>query len=278
MQDQTLIYTMPLNVRYGEVGPDGLAQLSALANWLQEAAGQSADTLGFGERKMTALGIGWILTRLVLRLHRLPGAGESIAVRTWPSHHDHLAHRGYEVVDSAGNTLVTGASAWIVMEMATRHMEGFPPALQELYPTNPPECEAFTTRTLPRLQNALYSAPILARRDDLDLNGHVNNARYLPWLLECLPPVHITPAAGQTAPNTPDEPSYTAECSPIPHLIDISFRAECFPGDSLVCLCGAPAEQDTKNPRLIHALRRNTGEGDKQEDVCRAVTYWNTLP
>ncbi len=271
MQDHALIYTLPLNVRYGEVGPDGFAQLSALANWLQEAAGQSADTLGFGEHEMTNMGIAWILTRMVLRIHRLPEAGESICVRTWPSHHDHLAHRGYEVQDAAGNMLVSGTSAWSIMELANRRMGGFPPALQDLYPTQPPVCEPFSARVLPRLQNAQYSATILARRDDVDLNGHVNNARYLPWLLECLPPVVSSRAHADSAPL----------CNPIPRLLDVSFRAECFPGDALVSLCGAPVDQDpTTAPeqRLIHALRRNTPEADKQEDVCRAVTHWETIP
>lgn len=78
-------YDFPLHVRYGEVGADGVVTLSALANWLQEAAGQSASTLGFGEETLSSMGLTWILTRLVLRIRRLPASGEAIRVHTWPS-------------------------------------------------------------------------------------------------------------------------------------------------------------------------------------------------
>ena len=42
-------YDLTFPVRYGEIGENGVATLAALGNWLQEAAGLSADSLGFGE-------------------------------------------------------------------------------------------------------------------------------------------------------------------------------------------------------------------------------------
>ena len=87
-------YDLTLNVRYGEVGADGVATLSSLANWLQEAAGQSASSLGFGEETLTDMGLTWILTRLVLRIRRLPTSCEAIRVHTWPSLLDRFGYRG----------------------------------------------------------------------------------------------------------------------------------------------------------------------------------------
>lgn len=253
--EQQLIYELPLNVRYGEVGHDGRTLLSALGNWLQEAAGQSADRLGFGEQALADMGVTWILTRLVLRIRALPPAGTAVRVRTWPSRLDHLAYRGYEVYDTAGALLVAGGSAWAVMDLGTRRLCPFPPGLLAAYPPSTPGCEAFTGRTLPRLRTAVCAAPIVARRDDLDINGHVNNARYLPWLLECLP--------------------WTPGHSLLPELVDITFQAECFPGETLMSLCGVPADTTAVPHILVHALRR---AHSAEEDVCRAVTRWETLP
>ena len=78
-------------------------------------------------------------------------------------------------------------------------------------------CIPFPSRTIPRLREGIGSSDVLVRRDDLDINGHVNNSKYLGWLLECLP-------------WSPGE-------SLIPSLLDVTFRAECFPGDALTSQC-----------------------------------------
>ena len=76
-------YDLTFQVRYGEIGENGVATLAALGNWLQEAAGLSADSLGFGESELLHSNVTWILTRLVLRIARLPRAGEALRVHTW---------------------------------------------------------------------------------------------------------------------------------------------------------------------------------------------------
>lgn len=264
MQDSAPIersYDFVLNVRYGEIGAEGVATLSALANWLQEAAGQSASELGFGEETLSSLGLTWILTRLVLRIRRLPASGESIRVHTWPAQLDRFGYRGYEVFDARDELIVSGGSAWSIMDLAARRLAPVPAELAAVYPVNPRPCGAFTCRVLPRLsgEGDVRSA-VRVRRDDLDINGHVNNAHYLSWLLE-----PFSAAAGQPV---------------VPRLVDLGFRSECFPGDELISLCGeVPAEGEAGEVfgapapcRMVHAIRRGS------DDACRAVTLWERRP
>lgn len=65
----------------------------------------------------------------------------------------------------------------------------------------------------------------------------------------------------------------------IPSLLDVTFRAECFPGDALTSQCvPLPDEADATAPDgfpqaphgLLHVIRRT----DSGDDVCRAVTRW----
>lgn len=260
-----LAYDLPLNVRYGEVGADGVATLSSLANWLQEAAGQSASSLGFGEETLASLGLTWILTRLVLRIRRLPTACEAIRVHTWPSLLDRFGYRGYEVFDASDQRIISGGSAWSIMDLAARRLTPVPPELSAVYPRHARPCDAFTCRVLPRLAgDADNRARLRVRRDDLDINGHVNNAHYLSWLLEPFAP--------------------RAEQARVPALVDLGFRAECFPGEELVSLSGASDDAEGGDVfgspapcRLVHAIRRVSGESGG-EDVCRAVTWWNESP
>lgn len=100
-------------------------------------------------------------------------------------------------------------SAWTVLNLTTRRLTALPEELAAVYPVNTIPCIPFPSRTIPRLREGIGSADVLVRRDDLDINGHVNNSKYLGWLLECLP-------------WSPGE-------SLIPSLLDVTFRAECFP-------------------------------------------------
>lgn len=259
-----------LMVRYGEIGENGVATLAALGNWLQEAAGRNADRLGFGEEALLPHGLTWVLTRLALRIVRLPRAGEELVIHTWPSTMDRFGHRGYEVRDGNGTLIVTGTSAWSVMELAGRCMARLPDQLAPKYPAAPRPCEPFACRVIPRIRPEEASrCPLIVRRDDLDINGHVNNTRYLAWILENLPPA---PALlhNWKEPLTP-------------RLVDITFRAESFPQDKLECLC-APALAPAGSPQEVfgrpvpctrlHSIQRSADKGE----VCRALTLWEKDP
>ena len=271
-------FDFPLTVRYGEIGFDGVATRPSLANWLQEAAGQSASSLGFGEETLAPLGLSWILARLALRIIRLPHAGEQLRVRTWPSALDRFGHRGYEVYDAREHLIVTGTSAWTIMNLNERRLAPIPMELAEVYPQKPRPCLPFCCRTLPRMAGEISAQGTLlrVRRDDLDINGHVNNARYLAWLMEPLP----APPA--------DSGNHL-----IPAMLDVSFRAECFPGDELNSLCAPAPVSDSMHElirqehhlfphrqsdgyAILHAIHRR--QGGKTEESCRALSLWKKSP
>ena len=259
-----------LSVRYGEIGANGVATLSSLGNWLQEAAGLNADSLGFGERDLLRYNLTWILSRLVLRIARLPHAEEVLRIHTWPSTFDHFGHRGYEVYDEENRLIVSGGSAWSVMSLADRSMAQLPDDLIPHYPSSPRPCPPFCGRVIPRLRAEHPATSLLrVRKDDLDINGHVNNTRYLAWILEPLP-----------------NSSACTDNSIIPSsplLVDITFRAECFPQEELTCLCApaaAPAGSEdalfgrhVSSARLHSIQRRSDGN-----EVCRALTLWDHDP
>ena len=258
------------SVRYGEIGENGVATLSSLGNWLQEAAGRNADLLGFGENDLLRHELTWVLTRLVLRIARLPRAGEHLRIHTWPSTLDRFGHRGYEVYDEQDRLIVSAGSSWSVMSLADRSMAQLPEELIPRYPSAPRPCIPFACRVIPRLRAEGPSRSLLrVRRDDLDINGHVNNTRYLAWILETMPP---SSALRQHW----SEP-------PMPSLVDITFRAECFPQEELECLCAPSAvpagvtETGFDHPvscARLHSIQRVSDGGE----VCRALTLWEKAP
>lgn len=266
------IYAMDVNfsVRYGEIGENGVATLPSLGNWLQEAAGRNAAALGFGESELLRYNLTWVLTRLVLRIARLPRAEEKLRIHTWPSTLDRFGHRGYEVYDGHGNLIASGGSAWSVMNLADRSMGQLPEALIPCYPSDPRPCPPFACRVIPKLRfEQPARALVRVRKDDLDINGHVNNTRYLAWILESLPLTSI-PKQSESEPS-------------IPRLVDITFRAECFPQEELECLsASAPLPAGTEGSIFetpvscaqLHSIQR-VSDGS---EVCRALTLWDHDP
>jgi hypothetical protein len=186
---------------------------------------------------------------------------------------DKLAHRGYEVFDAEGRLLVSGGSAWTTMDLSSRSICAVPEEVSKRFPENPRPCDAFVGRIIPRLKgDSATSCLLRVRRDDLDINGHVNNTRYLSWLMETLPPTPMLSREGETG----VEPL-------VPRLLDITFRAECFPQEELECL-SAPSPAPTGSPSevlgrevpwaLLHSIRRLSDESE----VCRALTLWDRAP
>ena len=84
---------------------------------------------------------------------------------------------------------------------------------------------------------------LLPRRSELDVNGHVNNAHLLGWLLEPLP-------------DMPNRRLIEIDCA---------FRSECQSGDTVLSRVGS----ETDGVRH-HALVR---EADGT-DLVRAVSRW----
>ncbi|MDD6088224.1 MAG: thioesterase [Desulfovibrionaceae bacterium] len=244
---------MDTRVRHRETSADGKARLAAVADWLQEAAALNAKAMGFGEDQVFARGITWVLTRMVLQINRLPRTEESIRVRTWPGRLDRFGHRGYEILNADDATLLLSAAAeWTILDLKTRHIAPMPEDMIQEYPEKTFDIIPFSGKILPKAQNCPHRAQLLVRKDDLDVNGHVNNALYFSWILEPMPKTDKQLA-----------------------MVDIRFRSETFPGDHLESSCTAylPTADDTNLLETRHTIMR-TDENGNQTETCRARLFW----
>lgn len=234
-----------LLIRCYEAGTTGTITPATFADYFQEAASNNARTLGFPGERLWAQGMAWVLTRLAMEVDRYPAVGETVTIRTWPSSHErNVAMRCYEAYDDAGNALARATSAWMVIDFKQRTMVPIPEFVTTGYPKGQPSCHGFATRAVPRLREPAHHAPVLSRVSDLDMNGHVNNARYADWVLEPVP----------QSLRTTHEPS----------LFDITFRAECGPGVNVAAACSAPDSDTT-----LHSVTLADGT-----ELCRARIIW----
>jgi acyl-ACP thioesterase len=159
---------------------------SRLLAIMQEIAGEHSALLGADRSALEERKLFWAVIRHRVQITRLPQSGESIRVCTWPMPTTRTAYpRATVAYDADGNELFRGISLWILMDMTTRAMvlpgkSGVEVAgsLQGNELTLP---GSLLPQKLPNREDRTV------RFSDLDLNGHMNNCRYMEWVDDLLP-------------------------------------------------------------------------------------------
>lgn len=196
-------------VRYSEISDNGKVMMSALADYMQDAAGWGARILKLAYDDTVDKGIAWVLARMVIHMRDYPGNGEDILVETWPSGVSRrVATRDFRLTNSKGEVIGVAQSFWVMFDLTTRRAAQWPDWIEERLPDPPgPKLiepalrPAFTKDPLPTVDN------IKARPSDQDLYGHVNNVRLMQWVM------------GVAGPD--GQPDFH------PESLDIQFRTEC---------------------------------------------------
>ena len=179
-------------VRSYECGADGRATLPTICNYLQEAASLHAAELGFSKQDFARDGhnISWVLTRLVVRMSRYPAWAENLAVETFPrGGRKIVAWRDFALKNDAGETLGLASSEWMLIDLSSRRIVPLPQCVFDAAdPANVPVLghEPFARFRYPEEtpSPALPPLSFRAQKAHIDLNGHVNNVRYVEWMLE----------------------------------------------------------------------------------------------
>lgn len=164
----------------------GRAKPSALLRFAQDAAESHCMLLGTDWDTMAKKNLFWAVIRQRLEITRLPNTGETVTVKTWPMPTTRVAYpRATEGYDAQGNLLFQIISLWIIMDMETRAMI--------LPGKSGVDVEGITLggelKAPAGLGNADFTQESLRTVGftELDVNGHMNNTRYLDWLCDLLP-------------------------------------------------------------------------------------------
>ncbi|RLL47128.1 acyl-ACP thioesterase [Oceanobacillus piezotolerans] len=163
-------------------------KLSTLFSYFQDAASDAASNLGAGIDVLEDSGIAWILMRIRVDILRLPKWDEEIVIETWPLEPKRLEfERDYLVKDNDGNTIIRAVSAWVIMDRVERKlMRSDSIALK--YPTIIEEraihCKLGKLKKNGQLEKS-YERVI--GYSDVDFNGHLNNSKYIDFMMDCFP-------------------------------------------------------------------------------------------
>ena len=170
-----------------DVDPHQTARLPALCRFMQEAAYLHAEHLGLGHAFLAERGFAWVLARQRIAIDSWPRWGDAVHVRTWPSGRDRLFfHRDFELTDGAGRRVLRASNAWSLIDLETRALAHPDIYLSADLPVGGRVFDAKLGRVKGCDCADGISMPVTY--GDLDLNGHVNNVRYIEWILNSLLP------------------------------------------------------------------------------------------
>lgn len=182
---KTYTETFPLQTRDCDL--KGTWRLSSVLEAMQEAAGTHSMLLGCGRDELLRKNIVWVLSRSELHMSRYPRSGEKITLHTFPMpNRICFFPRYYIFTDEHGEMIGKAGTLWLLLDIETRKM--LPPGdIARLIPDNRDLAVPMNLpATVGNLQGEEFVTEYTPVYTDLDVNGHVNNARYADWLCNAL--------------------------------------------------------------------------------------------
>ena len=164
----------------------GRLKASRLLAFLQDIAGEHSAILGTDQNTLMDKNLFWAVIRHRVQITRMPRSGEKLRLETWPMPTTRTAYpRSTIAYDEAGNECFRSISLWILMDEKSRAMV-LPGKSGVEVGGLLRGCELSAPSSLIPKEMGEYEERIV-RYTDLDINGHMNNCRYLDWVEDLLP-------------------------------------------------------------------------------------------
>ncbi|MEO8358487.1 MAG: acyl-ACP thioesterase domain-containing protein [Vicinamibacteria bacterium] len=226
---------------------DALGRLKpeALFGYLLNIAWNHAKDTSYGFSELADRNLMWVLVKAHLVIHHHPRWHERIRIETWGKGIERLyALRDFAVTSESGERIVSGTSTWLVLDRTSGRPQRFD-LKTDGFPWLPAREEMTTSlEKVPPPENGQDVARFQVVFSDIDVNQHVNSARYLQWMMDSHTHQHLQ----------------TKE----PASIELSFLLEAMLGDQLTVTSARSADQE------VCSLRRDRD----QKEVCRARFNW----
>ncbi|KAL5203627.1 hypothetical protein ABZP36_008498 [Zizania latifolia] len=201
-----LVFRQNFMIRSYEIGADRTASIETLMNHLQETALNHVRTAGllgdgFGATpEMSKRNLIWVVSKIQLLVEKYPAWGDMVQVDTWvAAAGKNGMRRDWHVRDyNSGQTILRATSVWVMMHKKTRRLSKMPDEVRAEIGPYFNDRSAITeeqgeksVKTGDKLDGdatkQFIRKGLTPRWGDLDVNQHVNNVKYIGWILESAP-------------------------------------------------------------------------------------------
>lgn len=181
------VYEKQIVITADMTDASGLMRPGDLAREMEKITASHLETCGIGWEEQQRMGKSWVIAWTSIEITRLPSEQMRVILRVWPGKNKTMMYtRRYAFYTADGALLACAASLFVLMDQETRKaaapaeplcavpvvvLEGEPklPKLQIDFPE--------------RLEGCCER---IVAKEEIDQNGHLNNARYLDWAEDLL--------------------------------------------------------------------------------------------
>ncbi len=171
-------------LRTADFDADKNLSLTAIFDLFQDIAGVHAMELGSGYENLGKKNLAWVLSSVKAEILGSVKLFDKVIVKTWPLKTNGVRYqRETQILNEKGEIIVKGSSYWTIIDILERKIsiqkDVYPENIEFLTQTN------FDGRIVkiadfePRGDVKIVKPEIC----DLDLNGHVNNVKYINFCL-----------------------------------------------------------------------------------------------
>lgn len=220
-------------LRYFEMNKFGEASSTAILTLLEETAADHCYSINQSLFDLEKQNIGWVLLSGIMEMDSYPGYKEKIVIRTWLSKYSTIkGFRENIIYNEQGRIIGRAKGLWVFFDIDRRRPIQIPEIIKEKWSFFPEECiNHDITKKIEVIDSSNHIKKFKINRFDVDTNLHVNNIRYLQWLVESIPDDIID--------------NYYL------HSIDGRFIAEAQLGDTIMSF----TERDMNQNSFVHNIK-----------------------
>ena len=181
-----LTYQMKMKIPFDMADMNGHIKLPDVILLSLQVSGMQSIELGVSDKTILEdYNLVWIITDYDIEVVRLPRFAEEITIETEALSYNRLfCYRRFTIYDEEGRELIHMMATFVLMDRDSRKVHAVEPEIVAPYQSE------FDKKLIRGPKYANLEEPISkdyhVRFYDLDMNGHVNNSKYLDWIFEVM--------------------------------------------------------------------------------------------
>lgn len=177
-------------IHYSHVDYYKRAKVTTLIDFFNDIATYQSEKLGIGIDYLRENHKGWVILKWQIDIKKYPLYMDKIIVRTQPvAARKIFAYRNFEILDLKGNLMASAKSIWSLVDIENMRPVRLTNEILEKYKIKEEKGQKYNIEEASnfsedRINN---STSFKIRYSDIDTNKHVNNEKYVAWMIENVP-------------------------------------------------------------------------------------------
>ena len=180
------IWESTYKVKAFDVDSNNRLKVSSVFDYFQDAASNHAEQLNFGYDDLLPKNLFWVLSWAKIDFDGFPKFMDEMKIQTWGKMQYKLhSMRDFLLLNDKDEIICKATTGWLLLDLKTLRPKILPQVFPEVKFWDEKSALNDLPDKFPVTDNVekVYTKKI--NYSDIDLNQHVNNAKYIEFLLNC---------------------------------------------------------------------------------------------